>query len=256
MCVRARRYARSCMPVPLPRVDSELGPSGIKASLCQAVSIIHDTASNKATTQHTNKNFLASCAPKIIKQIYVKMEYTSKTQIYQKVKKPLLERQRRARINKCLDTLKTLVAELRGDDGILRMDKAEMLESAVVFMRQQKTNKLVAKPAAAPEVPLESFRNGYMNAVNEVSRVMASTPGMSVDLGKSVMTHLGRIYKNLQQFHEAQTMCDSETTTELSINCTTAPLSPASSGYHSDCESPAPSPMPMPAEEEKLWRPW
>ncbi|XP_034486970.1 enhancer of split m8 protein [Drosophila innubila] len=187
------------------------------------------------------------------------MEYTSKTQIYQKVKKPLLERQRRARINKCLDTLKTLVAELRGDDGILRMDKAEMLESAVVFMRQQKMSKSVAATPpttatpAPPAMPLESFRNGYMNAVNEVSRVMASTPGMSVDLGKSVMTHLGRIYKNLQQFHEAQTMPESYPATELSINCNSAPLSPASSGYHSDCESPAPSPLPV---EEKLWRPW
>ncbi|XP_064554544.1 enhancer of split m8 protein [Drosophila montana] len=182
------------------------------------------------------------------------MEYTSKTQIYQKVKKPLLERQRRARINKCLDTLKTLVAELRGDDGILRMDKAEMLESAVVFMRQQKMGKSETTTPASPAMPLESFRNGYMNAVNEVSRVMASTPGMSVDLGKSVMTHLGRVYKNLQQFHEAQTMSESEATTELSMNCNSAPLSPASSGYHSDCESPAPSPMPV--EGEKLWRPW
>jgi len=182
------------------------------------------------------------------------MEYTSKTQIYQKVKKPLLERQRRARINKCLDTLKTLVADLRGDDGILRMDKAEMLESAVVFMRQQKMSKSAAAATpASPAMPFESYRNGYMNAVNEVSRVMASTPGMSVDLGKSVMTHLGRIYKNLQQFHEAQTMPESDTAIELSINCNSAPLSPASSGYHSDCESPAPSPLPV---EEKLWRPW
>ncbi|KAL7730721.1 hypothetical protein ACLKA6_003491 [Drosophila palustris] len=187
------------------------------------------------------------------------MEYTSKTQIYQKVKKPLLERQRRARINKCLDTLKTLVAELRGDDGILRMDKAEMLESAVVFMRQQKmsTKTVAATATTTTAMPLESFRNGYMNAVNEVSRVMASTPGMSVDLGKSVMTHLGRIYKNIQQFHEAQTMPESlsqSASTELSINCSSAPLSPASSGYHSDdCESPAPSPLPV---EEKLWRPW
>ncbi|XP_017011371.3 enhancer of split m8 protein [Drosophila takahashii] len=177
------------------------------------------------------------------------MEYTSKTQIYQKVKKPLLERQRRARMNKCLDNLKTLVAELRGDDGILRMDKAEMLESAVIFMRQQKTAKKVVEQ---PSLPLDSFKNGYMNAVNEVSRVMASTPGMSVDLGKSVMTHLGRIYKNLQQFHEAQT--DSQ---QLSMDCSAmekAPLSPASSGYHSDCDSPAPSPQPM--EQQPLWRPW
>ncbi|KAH8295255.1 hypothetical protein KR018_009233, partial [Drosophila ironensis] len=181
-----------------------------------------------------------------------KMEYTSKTQIYQKVKKPLLERQRRARINKCLDTLKTLVAEMRGDDGILRMDKAEMLESAVIFMRQQKTK---TQKVEESKLPLDSFKNGYMNAVNEVSRVMASTPGMSVDLGKSVMTHLGRIYKNLQQFHEAQTAV--EIPTPIDMDCSMdmkAPLSPASSGYHSDCDSPAPSPMPM--EGEKLWRPW
>ncbi|KAH8417353.1 hypothetical protein KR222_009474 [Zaprionus bogoriensis] len=185
------------------------------------------------------------------------MEYSTKTQIYQKVKKPLLERQRRARINKCLDTLKTLVADLRGDDGVLRMDKAEMLESAVVFIRQLKTSKPVAVTAATPTVQLATFRNGYMNAVNEVSRVMASTPGMSVDLGKSVMTHLGRIYKNIQHFPEARTMSESEATaTDLSINCSLAPLSPASSGYHSDCESPMPSPRPLPAEEEKLWRPW
>ncbi|KAH8382531.1 hypothetical protein KR009_003999, partial [Drosophila setifemur] len=181
------------------------------------------------------------------------MEYTSKTQIYQKVKKPLLERQRRARINKCLDTLKTLVADMRGDDGILRMDKAEMLESAVIFMRQQKAQEQ-KQQVEEPKLPLDGFKNGYMNAVNEVSRVMASTPGMSVDLGKSVMTHLGRIYKNLQQFHEAQT---SEIEIR-SMDCSMeekAPLSPASSGYHSDCDSPAPSPCP-PMEAEKLWRPW
>ncbi|KAH8334948.1 hypothetical protein KR074_007152, partial [Drosophila pseudoananassae] len=185
-----------------------------------------------------------------VKRKHTKMEYTTKTQIYQKVKKPLLERQRRARINKCLDTLKTLVAELRGDDGILRMDKAEMLESAVIFMRQQKAEKKVEEP----KLPLDSFKNGYMNAVNEVSRVMASTPGMSVDLGKSVMTHLGRIYKNLQQFHEAQTA--NEIPAPVYMDCTSdkAPLSPASSGYHSDCDSPLPSPMPV--EGEKLWRPW
>jgi len=179
------------------------------------------------------------------------MEYTSKTQLYQKVKKPLLERQRRARMNKCLDNLKTLVAELRGDDGILRMDKAEMLESAVNFMRQQKTHKKVVQEEAT-SLPLDSFKNGYMNAVNEVSRVMASTPGMSVDLGKSVMTHLGRIYKNLQQFHEAQT--DSHL---IAMDCSSmdkAPLSPASSGYHSDCDSPAPSPQPL--QQQPLWRPW
>lgn len=171
------------------------------------------------------------------------MEYATKTEIYQKIKKPLLERQRRARINKCLDGLKQLMVDLNGNNKILRMDKAEMLESTIVFLREHV--KKQQQPAAI-EIPMDSFRNGYMNAVNEVSRVLASTPGMTVDMGKSVMTHLGRSYNRLQQEHEQK----HQRTQPLTIDC---PLSPASSGYHSDdMDSPAVSPV-APAY---VWRPW
>ncbi|XP_011191370.1 enhancer of split m8 protein [Zeugodacus cucurbitae] len=196
------------------------------------------------------------------------MAQQSKTQIYLKVKKPLLERQRRARINNCLDSLKKLVAELQADDGVLRMDKAELLEQTLVFVRQQCRSKAQQQSA---QVHTDSFRNGYMNAVNEVSRMMASTPGMSVEVGKSVMTHLGRSFNRLQQqqqqqepqhitAQQQQQVSQRQTTTKtniqpLRIEC--APLSPASSGYHSDCESPIASPV---AQQSKatagLWRPW
>ncbi|XP_014085502.2 enhancer of split m8 protein [Bactrocera oleae] len=200
------------------------------------------------------------------------MAQQSKTQIYLKIKKPLLERQRRARINNCLETLKKLVAELQADEAVLRMDKAELLEQTLIFVRQQCRGKAQQQSA---QVHTDLFRNGYMNAVNEVSRVMASTPGMSVQAGKSVMTHLGRSFNRLQQEQQQQQQQQPQHTTvqqqqqvshrqtktvtnmqPLRIEC--APLSPASSGYHSDCESPIASPVAQQQHTaaESLWRPW
>ncbi|XP_061400354.1 enhancer of split m5 protein-like [Musca vetustissima] len=168
------------------------------------------------------------------------MEFVSKTQHYLKVKKPQLERERRARINKCLDTLKELVAEFQGNDSILHMDKAEMLETAVKFIKTQVRKPKVPVTAA---VPMDSFRHGYMNAVNEVSRVMAATPGMNVQLGKAVMIHLGSEYNRLS---EVSTSVQTE-------NICSAPMSPASSGYHSDEDI---SPAASPAPSTPVWRPW
>ncbi|XP_075164841.1 enhancer of split m8 protein-like [Haematobia irritans] len=189
------------------------------------------------------------------------MEYATKTEIYQKIKKPLLERQRRARINKCLDGLKQLMIDLNGDSKILRMDKAEMLETTIGFLRtyNNKTKSLQQNQ----QIPMDAFRNGYMNAVNEVSRVLASTPGMTVEMGKSVMSHLGRSYKRLQQQYEVNYQQGYNTATTqrqtsmqpLTVEC--CPLSPASSGYHSDDNlSPANSPIAAQQEQQGLWRPW
>lgn len=190
------------------------------------------------------------------------MEYATKTEIYQKIKKPLLERQRRARINKCLDGLKQLMIDLNGDSKILRMDKAEMLEHTIDFLK----SKTLRKPVQPQQIPMESFRNGYMNAVNEVSRVLASTPGMTLEVGKSIMTHLGKSYNRLQQqyehnqqqeqhqHHQQQQQFSSHQMQPLTVEC---PLSPASSGYHSDDNSsPANSPVAAVATPQQVWRPW
>ncbi|XP_061400393.1 enhancer of split m5 protein-like [Musca vetustissima] len=188
-------------------------------------------------------------------------EFVSKTQHYLKVKKPLLERQRRARMNKCLDALKELVAEFQGNDAILRMDKAEMLESALEFMKtqvkpqeQQQTTSLQL-PAM---VPMDSFRNGYMNAVNEVSRVMAGTPGINVNIGKAVMTHLGSEFNRLLQQTTVPVVRD-EVAEANKVNIK-APMSPASSGYCSDNEeqqSSQGSPnSTISSSSSSMWRPW
>ncbi|KAH8382524.1 hypothetical protein KR009_003996 [Drosophila setifemur] len=168
--------------------------------------------------------------------------FVSKTQHYLKVKKPLLERQRRARMNKCLDSLKTLVAEFQGDDAILRMDKAEMLEEALAFMRKE----VVKQQAPVSPLPMDSFKNGYMNAVSEISRVMACAPAMSVEVGKTVMTHLGV---------EFQRMLQADQPTQAQLESSSRPISPASSGYHSDADESEAAVSPKP-ESSSMWRPW
>ncbi|XP_013102184.1 enhancer of split m5 protein [Stomoxys calcitrans] len=181
-------------------------------------------------------------------------EFVSKTQHYLKVKKPLLERQRRARMNKCLDALKELVAEFQGCDDILRMDKAEMLESALEFMKTQvKTQQITTKLPAM--VPMDSFRHGYMNAVNEVSRVMAGTPGININTGKAVMTHLGAEFNRLLHQQTMPVLVSSASTNTNNSSAIKSPLSPASSGYCSDSEDQQSS-QGSPSTEKSVWRPW
>lgn len=177
--------------------------------------------------------------------------FVSKTQHYLKVKKPLLERQRRARMNKCMDTLKTLVAEFQGDDAILRLDKAEMLEAALIFMRKE----LIRQQAPVSPVPMDSFKNGYMNAVSEISRVMACTPALSVDVGKTVMTHLGMEFQRMLQADQVQQQQQQQQQSQLESTTARRPVSPASSGYHSDAEDSEAAASPKPANST-MWRPW
>lgn len=171
---------------------------------------------------------------------------SSKTYHYRKVTKPLLERKRRARINKCLDQLKNLMVDCLTQEGehITRLEKADILELTVDYLRKQKNEK---RTVAAPA---DSFRNGYINAANEVSRVLATVPGVDIALGKNIMTHLGGQLNQLQQqylSHEEQQQSHPYMT-PLEIEM---PMSPASSGYHSDLASPSES-----DNGASVWRPW
>ncbi|XP_064554518.1 enhancer of split mgamma protein [Drosophila montana] len=126
----------------------------------------------------------------------------SKTYQYRKVMKPLLERKRRARINKCLDELKDLMVATLESEGehVTRLEKADILELTVTHlqkMKQQRQHKR-ANGGADTLTPAEGFRSGYIHAVNEVSRSLSQLPGMNVSLGTQLMTHLGQRLNQLQ----------------------------------------------------------
>ncbi|KAF2365611.1 Orange domain, partial [Trinorchestia longiramus] len=115
----------------------------------------------------------------------------SRTYQYRKVMKPMLERKRRARINKCLDELKDLmVGALQNEgDSIAKLEKADVLELTVTHLKKlRQRGQLALKPL--PNLQ-EKYREGYTHCASEVSRCLASIEGVDVTLGTKLMTHLG-----------------------------------------------------------------
>ncbi|XP_073819384.1 enhancer of split m3, helix-loop-helix [Musca autumnalis] len=98
----------------------------------------------------------------------------SKTYQYRKVMKPLLERKRRARINKCLDDLKDLMVECLTQEGehVTRLEKADILELTVEHMRKLKQRGNLAVRSSTLNAHVESFRSGYVHAADQISQVL------------------------------------------------------------------------------------
>ncbi|XP_034114938.1 enhancer of split m7 protein [Drosophila albomicans] len=188
----------------------------------------------------------------------------SKTYQYRKVMKPLLERKRRARINKCLDDLKDLMAECVAQTGDAKFEKADILEVTVQYLRNLKQSKAAQSASSAPE---HSFRAGYIRAANEVSRALAALPKVDVAFGTTLMTHLGMRLNQLEQLVEQSTPMTLHT--PLSINCgsnsssSRDTYSPVSSGYASDSDCSSGSSTPVAPQSllqisntGSVWRPW
>lgn len=197
----------------------------------------------------------------------------SKTYQYRKVMKPMLERKRRARINKCLDELKDIMVECLTQEGehITRLEKADILELTVEHMKKLRAQKQLRLGGAAQQDPkltiAESFRAGYVHAANEVSKTLASVPGVSVDLGTQLMSHLGHRLNYLQvvvpSIHAQQ---QQQTALPVATAGSTYLPMPAENHHHnsvvitpppSECgSSESGSCSPAPSESGSMWRPW
>ncbi|XP_014262475.1 enhancer of split mbeta protein-like [Cimex lectularius] len=114
----------------------------------------------------------------------------SRTYQYRKVMKPMLERKRRARINRCLDELKELMVTALQSEGenVSKLEKADILELTVQHLHKLRKAKKLCLTGGEKE---DKFRAGYTHCANEVSRCLASTPGVDVRLGTQLMSHLG-----------------------------------------------------------------
>merc|ERR1712026_645772 len=67
----------------------------------------------------------------------------SRTHQYRKVMKPLLERKRRARINKCLDEIKDILVESMQMEGesVTKLEKADVLELTLKHLQKLKAQQ-------------------------------------------------------------------------------------------------------------------
>lgn len=168
-------------------------------------------------------------------------EPVSRTYQYRKVMKPMLERKRRARINRCLDELKELMVTALQSEGenVSKLEKADILELTVRHLHKLKRQQRLAN--ANPVIQEDRFRAGFTHCANEVSRVLASIPGVDIQLGTKLMTHLGLSLNTLDKSKPLSIQ------TQQSNFVNTPPISPTSSlssGYSSNQQSAMRTPSP------------
>ncbi|XP_068617806.1 protein hairy-like [Battus philenor] len=112
----------------------------------------------------------------------------SKTAKYKKITKPLLERKRRARINRCLDELKDLmVGALEiDDDNLSKLEKADILELTVNHLTKLHSPK-------DPVVEAKKFQAGFGQCAAEACRFIMSVPDLDEKVSQNLISHLSRL---------------------------------------------------------------
>ncbi|CAH1116227.1 unnamed protein product [Phaedon cochleariae] len=125
-------------------------------------------------------------------------EPISRTYQYRKVMKPMLERKRRARINRCLDELKELMVNALQSEGenVSKLEKADILELTVRHLhglRRQHQLILPPEPSYA-----DRFRAGFTQCAQEVTQFI-TTPAEPLEpgAGRKLLQHLGACVRQL-----------------------------------------------------------
>ncbi|XP_037940728.1 enhancer of split mgamma protein-like [Teleopsis dalmanni] len=123
------------------------------------------------------------------------LEPVSRTYQYRKIMKPMLERKRRARINKCLDELKDLMTGTLKADGenISKLEKADILELTVRHLhRLRETNALFVRNNET--INMEKFWAGFQHCAAEVSQFLNKYDrSISSDLIKHIANYVPNI---------------------------------------------------------------
>ncbi|KAG0705644.1 Enhancer of split mgamma protein [Chionoecetes opilio] len=134
------------------------------------------------------------------------VEPLSRTYQYRKVMKPMLERKRRARINKCLDELKDLMVGALQSEGetITKLEKADVLELTVRHLRKLKQHHALAIPSHNHSH--DKFRAGFTQCANEVSRFVTAVPGVDMHVSTRLLSHLGGCITQLDKMTVPQTI--------------------------------------------------
>ena len=201
----------------------------------------------------------------------------SRTHQYRKVMKPMLERKRRARINKCLDELKDLMVHALQHEGesITKLEKADVLELTVKHLRKLNAEGgLSLSPSSSQS---DKFRAGFRVCVGEITGFITSgSAGLDLSLSARLLQHLSICHQSLESSAIQSTFQNHPTSLhpELVINPLVRTLSDTLSGQRVTPgrlfpEPPLTSPSSRPptvvkaeltvippSESETTWRPW
>ncbi|XP_070614347.1 transcription factor HES-5-like [Erythrolamprus reginae] len=88
-----------------------------------------------------------------------------------KLRKPMIEKMRRDRMNRSIEQLKQLLEkQLRGQQAASKLEKANILEMAVSYLKHQNWAQGTAGPA--PKESEGDFQEGYARCLQEISQFL------------------------------------------------------------------------------------
>ncbi|KAF0744797.1 enhancer of split mgamma protein [Aphis craccivora] len=102
------------------------------------------------------------------------------------ITKPLLERKRRARINRCLDELKDLMFSALEAEGenVDKLEKADILEFTVKHLQ-----KITRRD---PVEEAYKFQEGFSHCASEACSFLLSLPGLDSVVGRRLVEYLAK----------------------------------------------------------------
>ncbi|XP_055317538.1 protein deadpan-like isoform X2 [Sitodiplosis mosellana] len=128
--------------------------------------------------------------------------YETKTFYKIRSNKPIMEKKRRARINHCLNELKTLILEAMKKDPArhTKLEKADILEMTVKYLQTMQRNQInAANNVQNDPTVLYKFKAGFSDCTNEVSRYINQIDGVDATVKQRLMGHLNNCVTGIQQ---------------------------------------------------------
>ncbi|XP_023259889.1 transcription cofactor HES-6-like [Seriola lalandi dorsalis] len=151
-----------------------------------------------------------------------------------KMRKPLVEKKRRARINESLQELRVLIADT---DLQSKMENAEVLEMTVKRVESILKNRAQEVDAVNREA-CERFAAGYIQCMHDVHTFVSSCPGIDPTDAAELLNHLLESMplndEDRLRLILPDTVADSNSTWSLSESMYTALVSPAPSSTSTD----------------------
>ncbi|KAK3927954.1 Protein hairy [Frankliniella fusca] len=107
--------------------------------------------------------------------------------------KPIMEKRRRARINNCLNELKTLILDAMKKDPARhsKLEKADILEMTVKHLENMQRQQVALATATDPSV-INKYRAGFSECAGEVGRF----PGLEAGIRRRLLQHLAACLGN------------------------------------------------------------
>ncbi|GAB0097892.1 Protein hairy [Sergentomyia squamirostris] len=128
--------------------------------------------------------------------------------------KPIMEKRRRARINNCLNELKTLILDATKKDPARhsKLEKADILEKTVKHLQELQRQQMILSQATDPSV-LNKFKAGFTECANEVRRF----PDIEVGVKRRLLQHLSLCINGAKTDQSSDTAISQNTTVQVHI---------------------------------------